>query len=299
LAFSPAHITGIFTIKNGYKNPFKKGSLGAGVSLKLGVYTTVEVEKNNKWKTKIKINNKENVDTFVSSTLLQEYFKLAQPHLVHVNHKIEVPVGAGYGTSGAAALSLSLALNEALDVGLSKIEAAQLAHLAEIKCKTGLGTVLAETFGGVELRVKAGAPGFGLIKKINSSNNFKVISVHFGSLPTKNYLSNKSFRLKVNKLGNKLVKKLTEKPALDNFMYFSRRFADGLNLYTEKLREVLGWLDSHTSQIFTMNMFGEAIFSLVEEENLPKMVQLLQFCKNFGGEVIVSEIDQLGARLIG
>ena len=65
-----------------------------------------------------------------------------------VEHHVEVPLGAGFGTSGAAALSLALALNEALSLGLSKIEAAQLAHVAEVECKTGLGTVIAETFGG-------------------------------------------------------------------------------------------------------------------------------------------------------
>jgi len=73
-----------------------------------------------------------------------------------IKHSINVPIGAGFGTSGAAALSLALALNEVFDLGMSKIEAAQLAHIAEVECKTGLGTVAAETFGGLEIRVKPG-----------------------------------------------------------------------------------------------------------------------------------------------
>jgi mevalonate kinase len=55
---------------------------------------------------------------------------------VTVDHHLEVPIGAGFGTSGAAALSLALALNNIFGLGMSKAEAAQIAHVAEIKCKT-------------------------------------------------------------------------------------------------------------------------------------------------------------------
>jgi len=39
---------------------------------------------------------------------------------------------------------LSLALNQLYGAGLSAIEAAQPAHIAEVECKTGLGTVMGE-----------------------------------------------------------------------------------------------------------------------------------------------------------
>ena len=52
------------------------------------------------------------------------------------------------GCSAAVALSLSIALNDALECELSKIEVAQIAHNVEIECKTGLGDVLAAYHGG-------------------------------------------------------------------------------------------------------------------------------------------------------
>ena len=80
---------------------------------------------------------------------------------VDISHASKFPMGRGYGTSGAGALGLSLALNEVMGLSLADIEAAQIAHLSEIACKTGLGTVLSAFSGGMTLRTKPGAPGVG------------------------------------------------------------------------------------------------------------------------------------------
>ena len=71
------------------------------------------------------------------------------------------PSVAGFGSSGGGALSLALALNEAADAGLTRVEAAQIAHVAEIECKTGLGSVFAAERGGFGILTKPGAPGIG------------------------------------------------------------------------------------------------------------------------------------------
>ena len=70
-----------------------------------------------------------------------------ESYFVDVHHDISVPVGYGLGCSAAVALSLSLALNEALGTNLSRTEIGQIAHNAEISCKTGLGDVLAAFHG--------------------------------------------------------------------------------------------------------------------------------------------------------
>ncbi len=297
-AFSPAHITGLFVTENNHVDLKLIGSKGAGVSLTLGVYTTVWTKKSSRRKKKIYINNKP-AKAKVSSTLIEEFFKLIQePYEIIVNHKVEVPIGAGYGTSGAGALSLALALNESLNAGLSKIEAAQLAHIAEIKCKTGLGTVLAETFGGIELRDKAGAPGVGSVRKIaDVDSKFKVVSFYLNKLPTKNFLTNPNFCRKINIVGSKFFRKLVEKPSVNSFLNLSRKFADSLNMYTPKLKNLLKMLDDYGLN-FTMNMFGEAVFSLIKEEELQDFLKKTSFWKNFG-QIIISGIDSTGARLVG
>src|SRR5512145_1993980 len=142
-AFSPGHITGFFEIPHGaYSHFLHRGSKGAGFSIDRGIATTAYVYESAKAGYQISINGVEARDAEVSKWVVEEYLKLAdKPYFVNIEHDIGIPVGFGLGSSGAAALSLSYALNQALDTGLSRTEAAQIAHRAEIACKTGLGTV--------------------------------------------------------------------------------------------------------------------------------------------------------------
>ncbi len=61
---------------------------------------------------------------------------------------------------------MAFALNKALETNLSRTKIGQIAHNAEIHCKTGLGTVLSSYHGGFEIRTKHGAPGIGSLQKI-------------------------------------------------------------------------------------------------------------------------------------
>ncbi|MFH1328950.1 MAG: hypothetical protein ABIH76_08965 [Candidatus Bathyarchaeota archaeon] len=295
-AFAPSHITGLFAI-NHDNDPLKEGSRGAGVSLELGVYTTVKSTKSLKWKAQIRIN-KMLAKAEVSQAVIKKFSKLtSQAYDISIDHHIEVPVGAGFGVSGAGALSLALALNEELNVGLSRIEVAQIAHLAEINRGTGLGTVLAATFGGLEIREKPGAPGIGTVKTISNPDG-KVISLCLGSLATKKFLRNTAFQKKVNAVGNKLIGGLILNFTSSNFLLFSRKFADKLNLYTQRLERILRNLGNQGLESFSMNFFGEALFTIVKEENQDHILQNLKRFSPLGGTLVVSSIDKYGARLV-
>ena len=95
----------------------------------------------------------------VSSEVARRYLELdGGSWQTEISHVSGVPSGLGYGTSGAGALSLSLALNEAMGLSLSMPEAAQIAHMCEVECKTGLGTVASVFSGGLTVRTAPGAP---------------------------------------------------------------------------------------------------------------------------------------------
>ncbi|MDW3631948.1 MAG: hypothetical protein QOK71_10955, partial [Nitrososphaeraceae archaeon] len=164
-AFSPGHITGFFEKpknKNQNTNPLFYGSKGAGFSFKRGVTTSVELYKSKKKWYQIYINNSLTNNAEVSEWVTQYYFdKFDFSYYIKINHSIDIPIGYGLGTSGAAALSLSYALNKALDIKFLREQAAQIAHIAEIACNTGLGTVISEFYGGLEIRTSFGAPGIG------------------------------------------------------------------------------------------------------------------------------------------
>ncbi len=294
IAFAPAHITGLFaTVRK--KTYLETGSRGAGVSLTHGVITTVNALKASKWKASIYIN-KVLTNAKVSLKVIKEFLNLTKvKYDVQVYHDFQVPISAGYGASGSGALSLALALNEILKTGLTKMEAAQLAHIAEVKCKTGLGTVLAETYGGVEIRTKAGAPGIGSLIRINS--NLKVLSIYFNPLHTQEFLKNNQMLTKIDKIGSILLDKLLKKPSIQNLLLYSRQFSDELNIYTPSLRKMLSYLD-RLPQTFTMNMFGEALFSLINEDELQNLRPEIKKSESLGGQIIISNIDNIGARLI-
>jgi pantoate kinase len=298
-AFAPSHITGIFQIFDQSKDCLKAGSKGAGLSLCRGVTTVVKAEKSGKGFLQVKINGLISDSAEVSRRVVEIFlskFKEIANYSILVEHHVEMPIGAGFGTSGAAALSLALALNQNFNLGMSKTEAAQIAHIAEVECKTGLGTVIAETFGGIEVRTKPGAPGIGEVRRIPTEKDVVVACLSFGPLSTRKFLTDGAIRKRINEFGEKLIDKLVKEPNTTNFMRLSREFAENVGLITEKLRSILRATDE-AGFICSMPMFGESIFTITEKGALHKLLEIFEK-HGSGGEIIVSEIDFEGARLL-
>jgi pantoate kinase len=291
-AFSPGHITGFFEKPENRKHNTDLlfyGSKGAGFSFKKGVTTSVELYKSkNKWY-QIYINNSLTTNAEVSKWVVQYYLdKFDFTFYIKINHSIDIPIGYGLGTSGAAALSLSYALNNALNINLSKEYAAQIAHIAEIECNTGLGTVISEFYGGLEIRTSFGAPGIGKLTKIEL-NNYKAIILCISPLSTKQILTNYSNN--ANSLGQKMVEQLLFSKDVNFFLRMSHQFADFLGLtkgICAKPIEELNRLGVDSS----MGMFGETIFTLVPPNEVSSVISVL---KKFPGTLIVSDIDNRGA----
>ena len=107
-----------------------------------------------------------------------------------ITHEIGIPVGYGLGCSAAAALSLALALNKAIGAGYTREQAGTIAHNAEVRCRTGLGDVLAAYHGGFEIRTAPGAPGIGAVKKMQSGGCEAVIAC-FEPVSTPDFLRDK------------------------------------------------------------------------------------------------------------
>lgn len=291
-AFSPGHITGFFEKPENKKlntDLLSYGSKGAGFSFKKGVTTSVELYKSKKKWYEISINNSLTTNAEVSKWVVQYYLdKFDFNFYIKINHFIDIPIGYGLGTSGAGALSLTYALNKALNINLSKEYAAQIAHIAEIECNTGLGTVISEFYGGLEIRTSFGAPGIGKLTKIEL-NNYKAIILCISPLSTKQILTNYSNN--ANSLGQKMVEQLLLSKDVNFFLRMSHQFADFLGLtkgICAKPIEELKRLGVDSS----MGMFGETIFTLVPPNEVSSVTSVL---KKFPGTLIVSDIDNRGA----
>ena len=292
-AFSPAHITGFFKAELDGKEPNQLGSLGAGFSIQKGVKTTVNVRS----KTEHDINNYairvkgfNTGDIRVSEYVLNEF--LLDGKYFDVTHEIDVPVGYGFGCSWAVALSLAIALNDALKCGYTKTKVAQIAHKAEIKCQTGLGDVLASYHGGFEIRIKSGAPGVGEVQRINPKEKLEVVIICFNPISTKKFLKEKISL--INGLGGNMVQKLVKSQDMDEFQDMSIKFAQYIHVITPKMNKVIK--DLHDNGIKCgIALFGETIFSLVPKDKKQKALEILK--KYDDGIVITSRIDNSGARL--
>ncbi|MBM3896305.1 MAG: GHMP kinase [Thaumarchaeota archaeon] len=290
-AFCPAHITGFFKADLESTSLESRGSLGAGFSIQDGVTTTVSARRSDRKDFQLEISGYKPDNTLVSEFIVKKFLDMVDKnYFVNVHHYISVPVGYGLGCSAAVALSLSLALNEALGTNISKTEIGQIAHNAEISCKTGLGDVLAAFHGGFEIRTKSGAPGIGSVERIDTEYN-SVIMVCFAPISTPEFLRDRLSS--INGLGRKMVHKLLQSKDTGEFQDMSLEFANYIKVVTPKMQKVIDELQKNEIKC-GVALFGETIFVLSTSELEDRVLSILQ---KYDGIIIKSKIDKFGARL--
>ena len=297
-AFCPAHITGFFKayLDDSQNSLENFGSTGAGFSIKQGVTTRVKVDTKDNQESNFRITTKgyQPDKTDVSEFVLNEFLKLGKfsNKFFDIEHEISIPVGYGLGSSGAVALSLSFALDQALETKLDKTTIGQIAHNAEVNCKTGLGDVLASFHGGFEIRVKPGAPGIGCVEKI-FTNEISVIMICFSPISTNKFIKERLSQ--INGLGGKMVNRLLESKNYKHFQDMSLEFAKFVNVITPRMQKLVNELSKNNIKC-GIAFFGETVFSMIPKEDEDKVLKILQ--KYSDGIIIKSELDDNGARVL-
>ena len=273
--FAPGHLTGLFQICIDPDEPLNTGARGSGISLSEGVHTRVKVEPARRSSHSIYINGEEMIDAYVSETVLSKYLSMIHdPFDIQINHAIETPITAGFGSSGGGAISLSLALNKAMEAGLSRIEAAQLAHVSEIECKTGLGSVFAADQGGFGVLYRPGAPGIGAGAFMEDPSGLEVVYLYFGPIHTKEALSNPELIAKINQIGGSYVDELHSNLTQERFLKYARQFTDHIGLATPDVKKVFDLMDPE-GYTFTMAMFGDVAYTVQPKEEIDRILGLL------------------------
>jgi pantoate kinase len=294
-AFSPGHITGFFEVPHGtnFTSYLQKGSKGAGFSIDRGTTTTVYVYETSKPEYHISINGSRTNNAEVSRWVVEEYLRLTdRAYFISIHHNVEIPIGFGLGSSGAAALGLSYALNQALELGLDKTQAAQIAHNAEIACNTGLGTVIAEFAGGFEVRTSAGGPGVGAVRKIDLNKDYKVVILCLAPILTKSFLANRI--QDINGLGGTMISRLSSSRNIEEFIKMSHRFAETLGLTQGRCKGPIAALKAIGIES-SVALFGQTVFTLVSPERVAESADAL---REFGDTLVVCNIDNTGARVL-
>ena len=256
--FVPGHITGFFTIED-HDIALKKGSCGAGFLLSKGVRTTIS----DSGELEIDVNQG-------GSTVIDEVLKIMEIGTdFKVTQDIQLPIGAGFGTSAASALSLTLALNEFLDLGYSTELCGQIAHMAEVNLGAGLGDVIAQTGHGLVLRVEPGAPGIGKIKSFE--HDVFIAWKTFGAIETSSVIQNPRHHQVISDVGLKYLEYFEEKPSLKNFLDFSNRFSNETKLMSDQVKNLVDYFNSRPDILgSSMGMLGNTVFAFAQNEDVFK-----------------------------
>lgn len=261
--FVPSHITGFFEIIDN-QDPIKKGSKGAGVVMDRGVITETRISEGNG--IQIKINGKKDSRnaTITEKTIeiIKRRYNLDNKKIM-VNHDVQVPIGAGFGTSAAFAIGAAFGISNCLELPLTFNETAQIAHIAEVEMRSGLGDVIGELSGGLVLRLKEGAPGIGLTDKIllNQSEDLFVISKCLGEINTADIIGDPVYKEKINSIGRDLLFELIKNPKPQNLMDLSRKFAEKTGLMSSEVSEIVKILEDETLGA-SMAMLGNTAFAI-------------------------------------
>jgi pantoate kinase len=246
-AVVPGHVTGFFSAHPATRAA-AAGSRGAGVTLSTGVTVTVTPTDA---ATSLALNGEPTSVGAVADVLD------ALGVRARVEMTTDLPVGAGFGVSGAAALGAAMAANAAADCGRSENDLVRIAHEADVERGTGLGDVVAQARGGVPLRLEPGAPQYGSLDGIPASPRVEYVS--FGPLSTADVLAGDTDRLSA--AGTDALDRVTDDPRLETFMAASRAFAERANLLSPPVERAIDAVLAAGGSA-AMAMLGQTVFAL-------------------------------------
>ena len=304
-AFAPAAISSFFEICDltSTGKPIDDlryvGARGGGFGLQRGILTKVTVCLAKTSRVGVSINGKAAPEAITTKLVLQKLLSTVEgAYEVFVDHQIEVPVGVGFGTSAGGALTTALAFKEAMDLQLTYNQIGEIAHVADVQCKTGLGTVTPLTWGGSCILVlEPGAPGIGLVDRIPLNPDYKIVIGVVGNSLSKSVLTSPVRRPEINRWGRKTLKAILSEPSLDNFLARCWQFSQKTGFATEKVKQLVHLAEKAGAVGAAQNMIGEAVHALVFEENVTDVVEAFKQVLP-EQNIIVSKLDFQGARLV-
>jgi pantoate kinase len=271
--------------------------MGAGFSVKIGTVTSVSITESTSHEVKVEYNGQV-IDGPVTLAVVQRLLEM-QPKTygVEVSHDSSLPIGVGFGASGAGALGTALALSSLLGNDTSVTSAGIHAHIAEVLNHTGLGDVIAQCSGGVETRSKPGAPGIGEILQIPYNEAQHVVLAGRPGLETKEVLTNPTKRARINSVGDDILKDLLKNPTFDKFVSSAKKFSNEVGLMTKGVESALDRLYSAGFENSSMVMLGDSVFSFCDQSEVNSVVEILTEIWD-ANQVVVTEVSSDGGRLI-
>ena len=250
-AFVPGHLTGFFSAHPD-DDPAIAGSRGAGVTLSDGVEVHVERGARVGSDPATIILNGESVAVDAVAGVRDA---LDAPDAA-VTAETPLPLGAGFGVSGALALGVAYAVAAACDRRRSENELIGVAHRAEVEAGTGLGDVVAQARGGLPIRLDPGGPAHGRLDAIPAAPRVEYVT--FGSVSTEAVLSGDTTQLSA--AGKRALSDLRTEPTPPRLVTLSRRFAREADLLTDRVADAIAAVKDDGGDA-AMAMLGDTVFA--------------------------------------
>jgi len=254
-AFAPASVTAVFA-----PAASESGSRGASVALEDGVTVSVDDAA----ETTVAVDGEPAAFEPVSRVL--DRLGVA----ASVDVRPEVPLGAGFGASGAATLATALAANERFDLGRSREQLLDDSHEAEVAAGTGLGDVFVQEMGGLVV-------GDGETRR-SFDREDPVEYVSFGSIATEEALADEELMARIEREGTAALDALGvgtdhsdssgDGPTLADVTREGWRFAQAIDLPTDEVRETVAAAEAEGG-VASMAMVGETVFAVDVDDVLP------------------------------
>lgn len=177
----------------------------------------------------------------------------------------EVPLGHGFGASGAATLASAIAANEEFDLGRSRPELLEVAHRAELAAGTGQGDVFIQNRGGL-----LWTDGDGVNRAVPTE---PVEYATDGGIDTAAMLDDEAFMDAARRVGSRALDDLDSEPTLRTLARRSREYVAETDLATPFVEREIERVEAAGGDA-GMALFGETVFAVGVDGVLPNRTRV-------------------------
>jgi pantoate kinase len=200
-----------------------------------------------------------------------------KPREIQLDQRVETPIGAGFGASGAGSVSAVYSVADVASIKSTRRKLALFAHRAEIIESTGLGTVsvIFDSAGAGAITVP-GEPGTAKFTNVDVPSDTRIVTGYLAPFDKKDALSSKSITEKINSLGRQALNAFMADPSLDTLALEGERFSGNLGLESPEVRKMIETAKATGASYASMNMIGYSVHALVGSDQSNRVAKSLK-----------------------